>query len=390
MSQIWGAWPVFKKEMLDAARDRKTLVAVLLSSLIVGPLVLGLLSTIVSRVEAQAERREVMVAGGERAPGLLNHFARQGYKLLVAPPHFEDLLRTSKLAHSVVVVPQDYAPLLENGEQPTIEVVSDSSNRSAQTSARPTRRLVEAYSREQGTLALAVRGVSPQLATPLLVEDVDLANTAARGAQLTGMLPFFVMMAVLYGALNAALDTTAGERERGSLEPLLANPASRWGLVMGKWGAVATVSMSIAVCSVLSFYPSQLLLQSETLAALFQFGLREGLAFIALLLPFAAALSAALMAVAIRCKTFKEAQASATFLILGINMLPLVSVFDPSGEKPWHLWVPGLGQQTTMMRVLKGEPLGLDHLGIPLLSCTVLCVLCLMFVQRTISQVAAK
>ena len=66
-------------------------------------------------------------------------------------------------------------------------------------------------------------------------------STQTRATRITGMLPYFVMMAVLYGALNAALDTTAGERERGSLEPLLMNPAERWALVAGKWGAVACV-----------------------------------------------------------------------------------------------------------------------------------------------------
>ena len=59
-----------------------------------------------------------------------------------------------------------------------------------------------------------MRGVSPELLSPLQVEERDLASTQTRAAQLTGMLPFFVIMAVLYGALNAALDTTAGERER--------------------------------------------------------------------------------------------------------------------------------------------------------------------------------
>jgi sodium transport system permease protein len=118
-------------------------------------------------------------------------------------------------------------------------------------------------------------------------------------------------MAVLYGALNAALDTTAGERERGSLEPLLMNPAPRAALVLGKWGAVASVGMAIAVLSCLSFLPGQWLLRSEALAAMFRFGIGEALAFIALLIPWPAPWQR-VMAVAIRCKTFKEAQANAT------------------------------------------------------------------------------
>ena len=165
-------------------------------------------------------------------------------------------------------------------------------------------------------LNLALRGVAVQVLEPMRVDERDLANQQTRATRITGMMPYFVMMAVLYGALNAALDTTAGERERGSLEPLLMNPAERWALVVGKWVAVACVSMLIAVLSSLSFLPGQWMLRSDTLAALFQYGPREALLFLAVLLPFAAALSAVLMAVAIRCKTFKEAQASSTIVIL--------------------------------------------------------------------------
>ena len=159
---------------------------------------------------------------------------------------------------------------------------------------------------------LTYRGVAPAALESVQIQERDLADPRARAAQLTGIVPFFVLMAVLYGALNAALDTTAGERERGSLEPLLMTPASRLALVVGKWGAVASVGMLIAVLSCLSFLPAQGLLRSDTLAALFRFGLREAGLFLALLLPLAATLSALMMAIAIRCKTFKEAQASNT------------------------------------------------------------------------------
>src|SRR6185369_5150047 len=197
-------------------------------------------------------------------------------------------------------------------------------------------RLLDGFNQEQGTLRLAVRGVAPAAVQSVQVDERDLANPATRAAQLTGMLPFFVLMAVLYGALNAALDTTAGERERGSLEPLLMNPAPRLALVLGKWGAVASVGMLIAVLSCFSFLPGQWLLRSDTLAAMFQYGLREALLFLVVLLPFAAAASALLMAVAIRCKTFKEAQASTTVVMLAASLLPLVSVFNLGSESPWY------------------------------------------------------
>jgi sodium transport system permease protein len=207
---------------------------------------------------------------------------------------------------------------------------------------------------------------------------------------LATMVPFFVLMAVVYGALNAALDTTAGERERGSLEPLLMNPATRWALVLGKWGAVATVGMLIAVLSCLSFLPGQWLLRSEALAAMFRFGVPEAMAFIALLLPLAGCLAALLMAIAIRCRTFKEAQASSTLLVLGVSLLPLVTIFSQEGSAPWHLWLPALAQTTLMGRVLKGQVLPWADVLVPLAVCALLGVLALAFVARTLRSAALK
>ena len=117
------------------------------------------------------------------------------------------------------------------------------------------------------------------------------SDPAARAASLTGMLPFVILMAVVSGALAAALDTTAGERERGSLEPLLMNPVSYPALVAGKWAAVALLGMAIAVLCCGSFLPGQWLLRSDQLAALFRFGPVEALAFLGLLLPLAGLLA---------------------------------------------------------------------------------------------------
>ena len=222
------------------------------------------------------------------------------------------------------------------------------------------------------------------------IEERDLADPRARAAQLTGIVPFFVLMAVLYGALNAALDTTAGERERGSLEPLLMTPASRLALVIGKWGAVASVGMLIAVLSCLSFLPAQSLMRSETLAALFRFGMREAALFLALLLPLAATLSALMMAIAVRCKTFKEAQASNTIVILVVSLLPMATLFNESGEQPWHLWLPAMAQVTLMGRVLRGDAFVAADLLVPLGVAALLAGACLAYIARHLRVAAVR
>ncbi len=381
---------VFRKEWTDAFRDRRTLLVVLLSSVLMGPLVLVALSTFVATFEARAEKREVVVQGMASAPTLQNYLERQAYQIKTAPADFEAQLRASTLTDPVVVIPPDFEAALLRGESPTLQVISDSANKQAEAGTGRLNRLLEGFNRERATLNLALRGVSPELLQAVQVDESDLASTQTRATQVTGMLPFFVLMAVLYGALNAALDTTAGERERGSLEPLLMNSAPHWALVLGKWGAVASLSMLIAVLSCFSFLPAQWLLRSDTLQALFQFGLREALLFLVVLLPLAAALSAVLMAVAIRCKSFKEAQANSTVVILGVSLMPLVTVFNFGGEAAWHLWVPALAQNTLMTRVLKGEDFSAAQVLIPLAVCVLLTVAGVWFVGRKLRSAAVR
>ncbi|MDB5816943.1 MAG: sodium transporter permease [Rhizobacter sp.] len=385
-----AAFAVYRKEIVDALRDRRTLLVVLMSSVLLGPLVLVALSSLVANLEAQAERREVFAVGLAGAPTLVNFIARQSYVVREAPADYEAMLRSRSLADPVLVVPPDFEAALRRGDAPGVEVVSDSGNRQAEAGANRLLRLLDGFGRERAVLAIALRGVSPALMSPMRVQERDLANDQSRAAQFTAMLPFFVIMAVLYGALNAGLDTTAGERERGSLEPLLMTPVERLALVFGKWGAVASVGMLVAVLSSFSFLPAQWLLRSDTLQALFRFGPSEALAFLALLLPFAAALSALLMAIAIRCKTFKEAQATTGLLVLFVSLMPLLTVLNPTGERPWHLWVPALAQHTLMTRVLKGESLGTTDWAIPLAVCVVLTAICLGSVARSMKVVTAR
>ncbi len=385
-----AAMTVLRKELTDALRDRRTLLTVLLSSVLMGPLILVAISGLVASLEARAEQREIYVAGLAYAPTLRNFLERQTYIVKEAPSDYETELRASRFTDPVVVVPPGFEASLAKGESPVVEIVSDSANQRSEASTGRIARLLGGFGRERAILDLALRGVAVQVLEPIDVEERDLASTQTRATRITGMLPYFVMMAVLYGALNAALDTTAGERERGSLEPLLMNPASRWAIVIGKWGAVASVSMLIAVLSSLSFLPGQWLLQSDTLAAMFQYGMREALLFLVVLLPFAAALSALLMAVAIRCRTFKEAQASATIVLLATSLLPLVNVFNLGSEAPWHLWVPALAQNTLMTHVLKGQGLGASEVAIPVVVCIVLAAASLGFVARMLRHAAVK
>lgn len=381
---------VFRKEIVDALRDRRTLAVVLISSVLLGPLVMIALSVFVSALETQAEQREIYLDAPQHAPTLVNFLQRQTLVVRTAPADYEQALRRSTLGEPVIVVPEDFEAALARGDVPVLEVVSHGANRRSEAGVARAQRWLQAFAQERRSLTLALRGVDVGLLEPVRIEQRELASSAARGAQLTAMLPFFVLMAVLYGALNAALDSTAGERERGSLEPLLTNPAEPGAIVLGKWGAVAVVAMLVAVLSCLSFIPAQWMLRSDTLAALFQYGAREAGAFVLVLLPFAAAVSAVLMAIAIRCRTVKEAQASAGVVVLVVSLTPLFSVFDLGGEAPWQRWVPGLAQNLLMAEVLKGEDVAPGQVLVPLGVCVVLTGLALAFVARWLRDAAVR
>ena len=349
---------VLHKEWIDALRDRRTLLMLLVSAVLMGPLMLVLLSVLASDAEQRAQARELVLSGAQHAPSLVNYLERQGYVLRDAPPEHERLLRERRLEEAVLVIPPDFERALRRGERPVVALITSSANLRSQAGAARAQALLNGFSREQATLRLALRGVSPALTQPLRIEERDVASPAARASRLTAMLPFFVLMAVLYGTMNAALDATAGERERGSLAPLLLSPVSAWALVLGKWAAAAAVGLLIAALSSLSFLPGQWLLRSEALASLFHYGWAEALGFLWVLAPLACAMSAVLMAVAMRARSVKEAQAGGSLVVMAASLLPLVSLLGPGGEQLWHLGVPALAQATLMNRVLQGEPLG--------------------------------
>lgn len=381
---------VFMKELADALRDRRTLLRLLIPAVLMGPLLLTALSGLIASLEERADKREVLVVGMEAAPTLANYIERQTYTLKPAPADYEARLRATTLLEPVLVVPKDFEAKLLAGEAPSVEIVSDSANQRAMAGIGPLQRLLLGFNHERAMLNLAMRGVSTELLEPVDVQERDLASAQARAARLTSIIPMFVIMAVLYGALTAALDSTAGERERGSLEPLLMNPAPHGAVVAGKWGAVALLGMAVALLSSVSFIPAQWLLKSDVLQAQFSFGWPEVLSFWLLQIPLAAGLSALLMALAIRSKTFKEAQASSTLIVTAISLMPMVSLFNPGGDAPWYLWVPGLAQNTLMLQVLKGETL---HWGQVLPGVAIgfaLAAVALFYVARSMRAAVAR
>ncbi|MDQ3188146.1 MAG: ABC transporter permease subunit [Pseudomonadota bacterium] len=356
---------VFRKELKDALRDRRTWLIVLVTSILVGPLTLILLSKFISGLEEDAAKREVYVANASAAPTLVNFLQRAGATVKDAPGDYEAQIKSGRLQNAVIVVPANFEARLEAGETIRLQVMFDETATRAQPATRATLAAVRGLTRELGLQRLLTRGVSPQVMAPLDIEEVNLASSQARGAQLLFLIPWLALLGSVAGAISVAIDVTAGERERGSLEPLLMNPISTAALVLGKWSVVALCSATVVLLTLIGFQAAMQFIQSENLSALMQFGLDEFALFVVMLLPFSAMIASLNMLAATYGRSHKEAQTYATYLAMLVNFAPIVPLFISIRDAAWQLLVPAMAQQSVMMRALRGETVSAVDILLP-------------------------
>ncbi|NTU78742.1 MAG: ABC transporter permease [Chloroflexales bacterium] len=347
---------VLRKELGDAFRDRRTIANTLLSALL-GPLMLFVLLAVIGQTAGeQAERPlDLPVAGAESAPGLMAFLTQRNAIIRPAPPHPEAAVRAGD-ADVILVIDTSYAERLDAGMPAPVQLVVDTSRQSAAPKIERVRALLEAYGGQLGALRLQARGVSPSLVMPLAVEEVDIATPESRAAQLLNVLPYFLVFSVFVGSMSLIIDMTAGERERGSLEPLLINPLSRGELVLAKLlaGLVPTVlSVIIALAgfaAVANLNPI-----GEQIGVRLSLGLPALAGIFLITLPMMLLAGALQMIIATMSRTVKEAQSYLAFLPL-IPALPgLLLAFIPYKPALWMMLVPTFGQQILINQLMRGE-----------------------------------
>jgi sodium transport system permease protein len=380
------AWVVIRKELLDGVRDRRTLLTIFITAIAMGPVFLLLMANYVSGLEQQSSVRKMTVAGIERAPELKNFLARNDVTVVEAPADYDAQIKNGRLQEGVVVIPKDFTDHLVHGQTIDVTLEYDESRNDAQLSIRRAEALLQAFSREIALTRLVARGVAPEVLRVVNVEHVNTATPKQQGAFLLFLIPMFGLIGAMVGSMSAAIDTTAGERERGSLEPLLTNPVSLGAVVFGKWIAVALHSCAVVVMTFTSFAITARLVPNEKLGALFQFGPPELLRFCMLMLPFAAMVASLQMLVATYGRTYKEAQTYAGYIALVVNFVPLITVFSAMRDAPWQLMVPALAQQMVLSRVLRGDAVTLSDYVVPFLTAVLLAALFLLALTRILRQ----
>ena len=225
---------IFQKELLDNLRDYRSWVTGLFWALF-GPLILGgmimlLGNTIRDNVE---EPLRLPVSGAEHAPNLIAFLEQQDVIVETAPADPEAAVIAGDI-NVALMIPVDYGEDFSTGETANVQLVFDSTRQSASTDIDRAEDLLEGYSRYIGIMRLSLRGVSPEVLRVIQIEEVDTATPQSQALIFISMLPYFIIFAIFNGASAVIIDATAGERERGSLEPLLINPLPRSSVAIGK------------------------------------------------------------------------------------------------------------------------------------------------------------
>jgi sodium transport system permease protein len=346
---------VVRKELMDAFRDKRSIYSVVIGAM-VGPIMIGFLLNRIADQQRGAQDIKVPVVGREYAPVLVNWLEQQaGVEITTGPKEAEASVRDRKLDF-VLVIPKEFPEKFRASRPATVQLVSDSTRQSAHAKVQRLRSLLTQFSRETGGLRLVARGVSPAIAGALDVEDVEVSSAQQRAAAVFNMIPMFLALAAFVAGMHIATDSTAGERERGSLEPLLVNPIPRFELVAGKWLAAVTSSVAGMTATLIITSTVLLRLPIEDLGFRFRFGVPDALLLLAATLPLALIAPSVQMYLASFAKSFKEAQSYMGYLVF-LPMLPgIATTFYPIGNRPWLAPVPILGQYALSTDIMGGKP----------------------------------
>lgn len=378
---------VLRKELLDGVRDRRALFSALLYPLL-GPLLSGLLFGFIADKQRTAAEVPMPIAGQEHAPELVEWLTTAGVEIVEAPADPRAAVREGEVPF-VVVVPESFGESLAQGTTAKLELIVDGSRNDKRPAVAHAQELLQYFGHDLASRRLLARGIDPEIVRPIGVTQVEVASEQELATSVFAFVPMFVLMATFIGGMQLAMDATAGERERGSLEPLLLNPVPRAAIVVGKWLAALVFAL---VCVVLTLLCCVFVLEYTPVREL---GLSLELGPLALLLVLCAATPMALMATAIQvlvasfARSYKEAQTYVSMLMF-VPMVPaMIGMMSGLDRSMVSLLVPGLGQQIVVEQVFGGGQTTAVDLLLPMSSALLVAGICVwvtawMFRRETV------
>jgi sodium transport system permease protein len=365
-------WTVFLKELRDNLRDRRTLLTALVFGPLGAPLLFAVMITIT--VQRGAERSEgpieLAVSGREHAPNFVAFLEQNGAEITAFVGGGEAAAQRvrTKQAPTVIVIPEDFGARLREGQPVTVQLYADTSNTSTNAVQSRAIRLIQAYSSQIASQRLQARGISPLLAQPIYADVVDVATPAGRAMLVLGMLSYFIVFSTLIGGMYVAIDATAGERERGSLEPLLTVAVPRERLAQGKIAAACFFMVLSLALALLGFVVALAFVPLEQLGMRANFGFSVALTVFVVMLPFVLVGASLMTIVAGFTRSFREAQSWLTALLLVPTVPIMFAALYQVQATDRLMWIPSLGQHLIVNSLLRAEPLQPQHVAMSVAS----------------------
>lgn len=365
-------WTVVCKELLDNARDHRTLASALLFGPLFGPIMFAvLISVIISQTVADVDSPlELPVIGAEHAPNLMAFLERNGVRVQEGPADLaeaREAVRTG-VKDVVLLIEPAYGERFEQGLSARVQLVQDQSAQRAARNVGRARSVLNAYSGQMRALRLQARGVNPQVLQPIVIDDIDVSTATGRASLLLGMMTYFLLASMLMGGLYLSIDATAGERERGSLEPLLTLPVTRSTLLLGKIAATCCYMLLSLAITLLAFSIALSFVSLEALGMSANFGPRVVLLGFVLMAPFVLLGAALMTLVASFTKTYKEAQTYVGVLIVVPTLPILFAAFLAVKPSAALMTIPSLSQHLLMTAVIRNEPIDVNFVVISMVS----------------------
>ena len=349
------------KELRESLRDRRTLV----NSLLIGPILAPLFFILILKlalsrsIATEDELVPVTVVNATAAPNLVQRLRENGLEVTLREGTESDIRRWITDSDELVVlsIPDTFGARFADGKPAAIRLYADGSDSKAGKNAARVRATVAAYSALVGSLRLQARGISPTVVQPVVIDDIDVSTPSSRATLLLGMLSYVILLATLMGGLYLAIDATAGERERGSLESLLTVPVVREHLIYGKIAATVVMMLAALAFVSASIAVSVKAVPLETFGMSANFGPDVVWRVFLTVAPFSLVAAAILTVVASFTRTYKEAQ-SWLGIVLLVPTVPIAIAGVLSIQPQASLMlVPSLSQHLLIQGLIRGEPL---------------------------------
>lgn len=350
-----GIFVVFRKETLDNLRDRRTLLLGLVYPLL-GPILLGAMISLATAVLTSKPDNPVRlgIQNAEAAPRLIQYLQEHGIEPQALDKDGAKDVRDGRF-DTVIVLPTNYGSQLQGEETIAVQILIHPARLGSMVSANRVYALLESFSATLAQERLARHGLNPASAKPLRFDSINVAGDATIIDVFAYMIPPFFIFTIFMGGVYLALDTTSGERERGSLEPLLVNPIPRWGLMGGKFLAGVLFTVLGLIVQLVAFKAAFLIAGDAGVS------LAKNLDAVTIALVLITAFPLMMFAVAIQIivaigtKSFKEAQTYLGLLPLVPAIPGMVLVFSPVQAQNWMMAVPTFGQTLIFGRLVRGE-----------------------------------